>query len=290
MKSLPALALLAPLMLAACGDLPQPFAGQPGALATHLAAPPIARLVVIPPGDDPTAALWAKDTAAALVAAEMPALVGHPDAIDWSVRLSLTQAGGLIVPHYALYDGTGKARASITGTPLPRSLWGVGNPDVLTQSAKDAAPQIGDLLTGIEAARMNADPNSLVHRAARLLLLPGQGATGDGDRSLPAQMAIALKSQGILVTRDASQADYRLRVEVVVSDAGPAQQQVQIIWILTDAQSREAGRIAQLNDVPAHSLDGRWGEVAAAAASQAAGGVAQVIANQLPSHKMAGGA
>jgi len=76
-------------------------------------------------------------------------------------------------------------------------------------------------------------------------------------------------------------------VQVTMSDEGTDQQQVQIVWIITDAQGREAGRIAQLNDIPAHSLDGHWGEVAMTVAEQAAPGVVEVLSNRLPARKNA---
>ncbi len=291
-KHLSGLCLL--LLLASCGDLPRPFAGKPGALAMHLATPPVARLVVIMPGRgsiNPDAAkIWADDVAQALVAGEMPAEVGNPGAIDWSVGLGISKAGDLIVPLYELHDGTGKLRGTVDGTPIPGALWNQGDKDLLRQSAQQAAPKIGDLLTNIEAVRMQADPGSLLHRAARVVLLPGQGASGDGNQSLTAQMAIYLKTHGIIVIADPDQADYKLQVDVAINTASPTEQQVQVIWIVTDARGHEAGRIAQLNDVPVHSLDGHWGEVATMVAEQAAGGVAEVISNQLPTHKNKSGA
>ena len=47
------LALLLPLMflLAACGDLPEPFIGNPGATARRLAQP-LTPLLAVPPGSD----------------------------------------------------------------------------------------------------------------------------------------------------------------------------------------------------------------------------------------------
>jgi len=282
---------LLPLLLSSCGNLPRPFAGNPGANAIQLATPPVARLAVLTPrypGFDQThAKIWAGDIVDALVAQEMPAMVGAPSAADWSVLPSISRQGYMIVPHYELHDGTGKLRGIVDGTPQLAFLWRSGDPAMLQQSAQQAAPKIGDMLTGIEAARMEADPNSLMNRAARVRVVEGHGASGDGDQSLPAQIRLYLKAEGIELTDDARTADYTLKVEVSITDAGQDQQQVQIVWIVTDAQGREAGRIAQLNDVPSHSLDGHWGEVAEAVAQQAAPGVAEVMSNRLPARKNA---
>ena len=280
-----------PLLLTACGNLPQPFAGNPGARAIQLATPPVARLAVLPPRypgfDQAHAKVWAGDIVDALVAREMPALVGAPSAVDWSVLPSISRQGYMIVPRYELHDGTGKLRGIIDGTPQPAFMWESGDETLLRQSAQEAAPKIGEMLTGIEAARMEADPNSLLHRAARIRVAEGQGASGDGNHSLPAEIRTYLRANGIVVTNDASQADYTLKLEVSMTPFGQTQQEVQIIWILTDARGREAGRIAQLNDIPSHSLDGHWGEVAEVVAEQAAPGVIQVITNQLPARKNA---
>jgi hypothetical protein len=138
------------------------------------------------------------------------------------------------------------------------------------------------MLTQIEAVRMAADPNSLMNRAAKVRVVEGVGASGDGNDSLPEQAKIFLKSRGMVITDDPTQADFTLAVQVTMTDASASEQQVQIIWILTDSQGKEAGRIAQLNDIPAHSLDGYWGQVASVVAEQAASGVAEVIANRLP--------
>ena len=46
---------------------------------------------------------------------------------------------------------------------------------------------------------------------------------------------------------------------------------------MTDPAGHEAGKVSQLNSVPAGSLDGPWGAIALAAATEAAGGIHEVI-------------
>jgi len=293
-KTFVRLAIGLPLFLSACGDLPRPFAGRPGPQAVVLATPPFARLAVLVPrypGFDPAhAKIWADDIAASLIDAEMPAIVGAPSNVDWSVLPAISRQGDQVVPDYELHDGTGKLRGTIDGTPWPAHQWSTGDAQILKQTAQQAAPKIGDLLTQIENARMAADPNSLLHRAAKVLVVAGQGAAGDGNQSLPSQMRVYLKTHGIVVTEDPREADFKVAPAVeITAIADPTQQQVQIIWEVTDALGREAGKIAQLNDIPAHSLDGHWGEVAEAAAQEAAGGVAEVINNRLPTAPKPGG-
>ena len=69
------LILFLPLLFAACGDLPEPFLGNPGATARKLAQPPTARLAVPPPAD-----ALLPDDATQLFAAALARAKGHnPD-------------------------------------------------------------------------------------------------------------------------------------------------------------------------------------------------------------------
>ncbi|MDW8399939.1 MAG: hypothetical protein RMK90_15410, partial [Acetobacteraceae bacterium] len=82
----PALALLL-FALAACGDLPQPFRGNPGAEALRLATPPAYRVAIAPSGSALLPARAAADFAAALAealsAADWPVTAEPPQPLDW---------------------------------------------------------------------------------------------------------------------------------------------------------------------------------------------------------------
>ena len=49
---------------------------------------------------------------------------------------------------------------------------------------------------------------------------------------------------------------------------------------MTAANGDERGKVVQLNDIPAGSLDHYWGDVAVVVATEAAGGVNDVILRQ----------
>ena len=77
-----ALAALALVTLAACGDLPQPFRGNPGGQAGLLAAPPAYRLAIPRPAGamltDAQADGFAEALSTALLANEVPASATDP--------------------------------------------------------------------------------------------------------------------------------------------------------------------------------------------------------------------
>ena len=139
---------------------------------------------------------------------------------------------------------------------------------LLGQTARDAAPRISALLTGIQ----HADPNSLYNRVAKVQLLPVTGAPGDGNVSLTRQMKTHLAALGPVVQDDAPGADFILQGDVRMVPIPGSQQRVEIVWSVKTPSGDERGKVAQLNEIPAGSLDHYWADVAVVVASEAAGG------------------
>lgn len=282
--------LLLLLLLAACGDLPQPFLGRPGSAASQLAnQPPPARLVVPAPADsllgDEASAAWAGAVAKALQDREVPALRAASARGDWSLVLSAQVRGTTVVPGYEVHDPAGKAQGRVEGAPVPLRTWAGSDPAAIQASADAAAPQLVNLLNRIQATRLKADPNSLVNRAARVYFAGVKGAPGDGDASIARQMRTKLATQGITVQDAPAGADFRLDGQVAASPGEGGQTHVEVGWVVQDAQGRERGRVVQLNDVPSVVASGSWGEVATAVAEQAAGGVAEVLKQAGATHQ-----
>src|ERR1700676_1109902 len=92
------LRLLIPLagrmLLAACGDLPEPFLGNPGAMARRLAVPLTPMLAVPPPSNALLNQQATRDFADLLALSlqreEVPSLARDPHKTDW--RLGITAA------------------------------------------------------------------------------------------------------------------------------------------------------------------------------------------------------
>ena len=102
--------------LSACGDLPEPFLGNPGATARRLAQP-LTPLLAVPAGTDtllPDAANQelAKQIATALQASEVPAMVRAPEKTDWRLITRATRDGDFVTPLFSVQDPQGKEQGT----------------------------------------------------------------------------------------------------------------------------------------------------------------------------------
>jgi len=274
-------ALLALLALAGCGDLPQPFLGRPGATAERLALPPPSRLAVPSPAQsllpEAGANAWAGAVADALVTEEVPAVAGGTRRRkEWTLVLTAEVRGADVVPSYAVQNPAGESQGLSEGAPVPMAAWASGDPAVLKAAAAQAAPGIASLLNRIEAARRQSDPNSLQNRPARVYFSGVTGAPGDGNSSLPAQMRMKLAALGLVIQDAPKGADFTLAGQVHTAPGGKGTLRIELQWIVSDTKG-ERGRIVQLNEVPPGTLDRYWGDIAVVVATEAAGGVRDVV-------------
>ena len=283
---IPVCAVFLALAVSGCGDLPQPFAENPGAEALRLATPPPARLDVPAPTHallaDRQAQAWAQALTDSLLQKEVPAVAQPARPGDWHLAVDASLQGDQVVPTYRIVSPIGKVRASATGTPVPADAWASADPVLLKANAQLAAAQVSTMLTNIQAAVAQADPNSLLNRPTRIWFTGVTGAPGDGNIELARQMAVLLPDGHDTLQTTAKNADYTVGGHVTISKPDRATngvQHIEIVWTVQNAKGHEAGKATQLHDVPAHSLDGYWGDVAADAAQEAAAGIHEVIAN-----------
>jgi hypothetical protein len=277
-------ALLFCLALSACGDLPEPFLGNPGATARRLAKP-LTPLLAVPPGSDtllPDASNQelAKQIALALQATEVPALVRAPEASDWRLITRAEHSGDAVRPLFSVQDPQGKEQGVAEGEMVPLQVWANADPTLLKQIAAEAAPRIGAVLTSVQLARDKADPASLYNRAAKVLVADVTGAPGDGNVSLTRQLRARLALLGPVVLITPAGADFVVQGQVNVVPIPKRQERVEIQWIVKTGSGDERGRVVQLNELPAGTLDHYWGDVAVVVATEASNGVNDVIRRQ----------
>jgi hypothetical protein len=277
----PFVALVVPLLLAACGDLPEPFLGDPGATARRLAVPLTPMLAVPPPSDallNPQATRdFADLLALSLQKEEVPSLARTPRKTDWRLGVTAGRKGDQVVPHYAILDPSGHEQGAIDGSPLSAAGWTEGTPAALGQAARDAVPKVLALMMSIRATRDRANPHSLLNRTAVLFVPEVTGAPGDGNTALTRQIRANLKEFGPLVQVTPEGADFTVQGKVVVTPLPKSQQQVEIAWTVTRPSGVVVGKVSQLNAVPGGTLDLYWGDVAGAAAQEASGGINRVV-------------
>ncbi len=276
--------LLSCLVLSACGDLPEPFLGNPGATARRLAQPP-PPLLAVPPGEDtllPDAANQelANQIAMALQATEVPALVRKPMATDWRLITRAQRDGDSVKPMFSVQDPQGKEEGSAEGEAVTLADWAAASPTLMHQVAAEAAPRIGAVLTSIRVAHDKADPNSLYNRSARVLVADVTGAPGDGNEALTRQMRSRLAVLGPVVLTTPTGADFVVQGQVVVAPEPKRQERIEIQWIVKTASGDERGRVVQLNEIPAGTLDHFWGDVAVVVAAEASNGVNDIVQRQ----------
>ena len=273
------------LLLAGCGDLPQPFRGFPGGNAGALAAPPAYRLAVPAPAGalltGEQAQGFAEALAAALLTAEVPASVTDPLPLDWRLTVEASLRGDAVVPRYRLTDPDGRDQGAAEGARVPARQWSDAQPEVLRRAARDAAPRIAELLLRAEAARKGNDPAALTEAGPPRIFVPAvRGAPGDGNQALTARLREALGTQGMIVQDVTQGARFAVTGQVdVVNQPATRTQRVEILWTISRNDGQDLGRVLQLNEVPMGVLDRFWGDVAFAAASEAAGGVRTVVQN-----------
>lgn len=287
------LCVLMPLLgLPGCLSVSHPFAnpGQEARRLTQDNLPPSRLSVPVPvPANAPwrpATARWAKDVVVALLGQSVPAVSQNPKPGDWWVRLGAKHApDGGVIPRYAIVGPDGRVRARGEGAEIDRAGWLAADPDALNTVALQMAPDIAQNLTGIQAGLMHSDPHSLMNRAARVYFAGVQGAPGDGNVALGRAFYTLFPDTRNTVQTSAKGADYTVKTTVKIAPlpAAPkaknAEQLVTIIWHVLTPKGQEAGAATQVHGVPAHSLDGAWGDVAEAAAQEAAGAVHTIITN-----------
>jgi len=272
------------LLLVGCGDLPQPFRGNPGRQARSLAIPLAIRLAVPPPPqallDEANARRLAEAMTVALQGQEVPAIaIDTPLPLDWQLVITAENLGTAVRPRFELVNADGRSQGVHEGAPVPIRGWAEPTPPMFAQVAAQATPGLTRLLLSVQAARASATVSAISAGPPRVRFLPVQGAPGDGAQSLAARMREFMSNLGFVVQDAAEGAQYGLTAEVRITPPANNAQVVDLQWIVTRRDGEELGRVVQVNEVPAGRLNRFWGDIAYVAAEQASGGVQTIIRN-----------
>lgn len=274
------------LLLAACGDLPRPFAAAPESpQQAALRRPPPARVLVPMPTQlgltDTAAHGFADALAEALRQQELPATASAaitPGRGDWRVDAAYEVNANRVRLTYALIDETGQRIGTVRAPqPVPIAAWANADPATLQNAATDAAPAIAALTGRADTARRAAGQAGPA-RLPTVAVLAVTGAPGDGNAALTLAMREAIGRRGMVLQEEAAGADYLVAGSVASEPRPAGQLYVEISWRVTQGQL-ELGKVSQLNEVPARAISGRWGDVAFVVAEEASAGVRQVLDN-----------
>lgn len=110
-----------------------------------------------------------------------------------------------------------------------------------------------------------------------LVVGPIIGAPGDGASALSRAMALALIGRGAALAQEPDDTALLVMGSVVISDAEPGSQFVEVIWEVLSPDGSRLGVVSQENTIDAGALDGPWGPIAPFIASAGADGVIELI-------------
>lgn len=281
-----AAALAACLALAGCGSLPQPFLGKPGKEAAILSVPPPPDLIVPPATnamlDDRAASNYASLLAADLVRRDVPTVATKATASNWRLLTTASLSGTEVTPHFRIIGPNGHVYDHVAGAPVPASAWVSGDHAALAASAESAAARLSTDLKAVNAEVQHSNPGSLENRPARVDFTGVSGAPGDGDHSLALNLRRDLRQAGIVLVKTRSNADFLLSGKVKATPHGSGSDIVELDWLVNDRRGQTIGKVSQLHELKKADMVPYWGDVARAAAQQAALGIKQVIVNATP--------
>ncbi len=272
---------LFPLILSACGTLPEPFYGNPGSEGAKLAIPP-APVLMVPNAsgallDDRSAKLFAQDMAAQLADMDVPSIAGPATGQNWHLNMTAKLSGNDVVPRYQIIGPNGKLYATQAGTPVLASSWANGDPSMLAAEAATDSRPLTKALAAVNAQVQQSNPDSLENRPPRIFMGAVAGAPGDGNSALALNMSRDLPGTDGLMVAKPSEADFIVTGNVKTKPDGNGQILVELDWSILDSNHRKIGQVTQLHDLSPSDISPYWGDVAAAAASEAASGVKEVI-------------
>lgn len=297
-RAIAAPALAAVMLLAGCVDAPRPFQPEVKPLPSQFASEREWRTVIpVTPVAGLPAPLdreLAEAMAAALQQKSLPATTAARDQ-DYAIysvggRVVAEPAGRAIV--WEVRDSHGEL-VGRQSQPLPpgdlafdvarlRLLAGLEGKPAATMVAGiegDAPiPRDGPPRGAIALASASPAP------AGRSLVVSKiEGAPGArGDLALRQAIEYALRTAKVAVASERKPDSLLLLGNVENTPLASGSRHVKVTWTLERPNGQTIGQVSQENDVAPHLLEIAWGEIASAVARNAAGGIAELVAQAGP--------
>ncbi|MGQ3075061.1 MAG: hypothetical protein ACT7A5_28620 [Ferrovibrionaceae bacterium] len=269
------LILLAALALtAACQPLPQPFQpdnkGLTSATDPLLQPGPSFSLLVTPVrGLGTNGQKMADDVAQALQDREIPASSHSASKASYVLTGEAREAaGGGSQIVWTVVDPRGVTFRTLTQP--------IGAPAASLAEAKVSLSSLAVAAAALIEPALQEDA-SLQRGPPKVRVAAVTGAPGDGDQTLPSALGAVLEHRKVAQLAPNAADAYVVAGKVRMTDGPRNGQTIEIQWIVTDAAGKEIGTVGQKNVVPKGSLDGKWGDIAFAAAEGAAEGLSRIL-------------
>ncbi|RDD62649.1 hypothetical protein [Ferruginivarius sediminum] len=271
------------LLLAGCGQLPQPFKPATKGDNPLLLLPDRYGIAVAEPSGDvpgePMAlaeamakALRDQNVTASVASANLKArwLLADVDAKRFNETVDELRVT------WELYDPGGElAGRHEQRARVHQAAWTAGDPEVLGRLARAVAPSIAAMVQGGEP-RQSALPG--YPHGTRIVVAPVVGQPGTAARALARAMAQRLRERGLPVADHAQEGDIVIEGRLALGAANGMTRPVEIVWVLRrHGDDAEMGDLRQANRVPQARIDEGWNPLADAIAAAALPGVLDVL-------------
>lgn len=253
----------------------------------------------------------AGDTHTQTVAADL-VVSGRAEALD------STHAPTVAALYWVLQNGKGREIAYLTqgvrGNPVS---WEYGSPELLKIVGEEAAADLSVFLGDpprppivaatvlpeettiiapeppVAAAPVPSPPAppplpvsesttaSAVKRDFGLWLDEVSGAPGNGNAALTQAIYEGLNKNKLPFAMTPGLASHYVQGVVGVEELSATMEHITIVWVVSNADGKEIGRITQRNDIPRGSLHGEWGDTAVYVARGGLEGVLAILERDL---------
>ena len=164
----------------------------------------------------------------------------------------------------------------------PDAPWDALDMAALKRLAQKTAEEIESAQDSLDQAAAAVPPATKSGEAAkpprgRLAIGVISGAPGDGNEALALALAQALKQYRVTVEANPGPGIYRTKAQVSVTNKDVETDTVRIEWRLMGPNGQSYGTVEQENDVPAGSVNQRWGDTAVYAAAGAGDGLVALM-------------